>query len=78
MDAGAKPADAAHAMTTMLRDQQRAGRFGRKVRGAEVQTNDARERKERVDNVIDPDAVAAAIIERLVAGRTLAVTTPKR
>jgi len=69
----AKPADAADAMTTMLRNQQRAGRFGREVRGDEVQTENTAggERFATVGYVIDPDAVAAAIVDRLVAGRTI-------
>jgi hypothetical protein len=64
-------------MTTMLTHQQRAGRFGREVRGDEIQQDDARERTGRVDYVIDPDAVAAAIVERLAAGRTIPVAAPK-
>jgi hypothetical protein len=35
-----------------------------------MQTDDALERAETVGYVIDPDAVAAAIIDRLMAGRT--------
>jgi hypothetical protein len=69
-------------MTTMLRYQQRAGRFGREVRGDDVQTDDARMGIdadgagggfETVGYVIDADAVAAAIVDRLIAGRTVPV-----
>ena len=58
-------------MTTVLEHQQRAGRFGREIRGAR-ETDDAREGSARVGYVVDPDAVAAAIVERLLAGRTIA------
>jgi hypothetical protein len=76
-----RDADAALAMTTVLRYQQRAGRFGRDVRGVdEVQMDDARTAMETdcdddcrrtAGYVIDAHAVAAAIVERLLAGRTL-------
>jgi hypothetical protein len=75
------PADAARAMQTMIRDpqQQRAarGRFGRDVPGlvpADAQTPDARMQNqmgEQIVYVVDPDAVAAAIVDRLMAGGTL-------
>jgi hypothetical protein len=81
------PADAAHAMETLTRYQQdqRAarGRFGRDVPGPatdDVQMADARttmeaddtpERAAAIGYQVDPDAVAAAIIDRLMAGRTL-------
>jgi hypothetical protein len=77
MDRRAHRADATDAMTTMLRHQQRSGRFGREVRGDDAQTDDAHERNERVGYVIDPDAVAAAIVKRLVAGRTFPTLLPK-
>jgi hypothetical protein len=80
------PADAAHAMQTVTRypqdlDEAARGRFGRDVPGVEdvqmadarttMRSDDALERAETVGYVIDPDAVAAAIIDRLMAGRTL-------
>ena len=81
------PADAAHAMQTVTRylESGRAarGRFGRDVPGlatddvqmadarTTMQSDDASPRAETVGYVIDPDAVAAAIIDRLMAGRTL-------
>jgi hypothetical protein len=79
MDRDSKPADAAHTMTTLLRYQQRAGRFGRELRGDDVETqetspamekDDDRERPATLGYVVDADAVAAAIVERLLAGRT--------
>jgi hypothetical protein len=76
MDRRANTADDARAMTTMLRHQQRSGRFGREVPHEDVQHYEAHEREE-VDYVIDPDAVAAAILERLVAGRTFPTLPPK-
>jgi hypothetical protein len=58
------PADAARAMnTTLLRQQRRAGRFGRTVPAPD-------ERFETLGYAVDPDAVAGAIVERLLAGRT--------
>jgi hypothetical protein len=64
-------------MTTVLRYQQRAGRFGRDVRGEDdlrtaMETDRADERSEAAAYVVDADAVAAAIIARLLAGRTIA------
>jgi hypothetical protein len=87
MAEGPIPADAAHAMHTVIRypqheDRAARGRFGREVPGPAtddvqtadarktMQTDDALERAETVGYVIDPDAVAAAIIDRLMAGRT--------
>ena len=64
-------------MTTMLRYQQRVGRFGREVRDEDVRTEATREHTRGVNYVIDPDAVAAAIVERLVAGRTFPALPPK-
>ena len=80
------PADAAHAMQTVTRylESGRAarGRFGRDVPGpaaddaqmadarTTMQSDDAPERAEALGYVIDPDAVAAAIVDRLLAGRT--------
>jgi hypothetical protein len=86
MDRDARPADAAHAMTTVLR-YQRDGRFGRALRGEEPQRADvtatidadaARERSETAGYAIDAHAVAAAIVERLLAGRTIAIAPQKR
>ena len=57
-------------MTTVLENQQRAGRFGRESRD-EVTTDDTREGSAQVGYVVDPDAVAEAIVARLLAGRTL-------
>jgi hypothetical protein len=63
-------------MTTGVRHQKRAGRFGRELRGDEVQIADARtdmdtDRSQTAGYAIDADAVAAAIIDRLLAGGTL-------
>jgi hypothetical protein len=62
------PADAARAMRTMTRQEEpdaaTRGRFGRDVQAPP-------ERVEAVGYEIDPDAVAAAIIDRLLAGRAL-------
>lgn len=76
-----KPADAAHAMQTVTRYEQHLraarGRFGRDVPGlvpADAQTPDARMQNqmgEQIVYVVDPDAVAAAIVDRLMAGGTL-------
>jgi hypothetical protein len=78
MDRDRKPADAARAMTTLLRYQQRAGRFGRAVPSEDVEPDETRtpmtqdeERSLTAGYVIDADAVAEAIITRLVAGRTI-------
>jgi hypothetical protein len=75
MDRDPKRADAAHAMTTLLRYQQRAGRFGRAVPSEDVETRTPMPKDEEptpaVGYVVDADAVAEAIIARLVAGRTL-------
>jgi hypothetical protein len=81
------PADAAHAMQALTRYQQHArGRFGREVPAPateDVQMADARKtmQSDPGDDAyetggyqIDPHAVADAIIDRLMAGRTL----PKR
>jgi hypothetical protein len=85
MDHDPTPADAAHDMTTVLRYQQRAGRFGREVRGDDAGMADPRTENETdgadvetVDYVVDPDAVAAAIISRLIAGRTIPPPAPPR
>jgi hypothetical protein len=79
MDRDPKRADAARAMTTLLRYQQRAGRFGRAVPSEDVETYATRtpmpkdeEPSTTAGYVIDADAVAEAIIARLVAGRTIA------
>ena len=82
-----KPADAAHAMQTVTRYPQHEkaarGRFGRDVRGlaaddvqmadarTTMQSDESREGAEPMGYVIDPDAVATAIVDRLMAGRTL-------
>ena len=57
---------------------QRQGRFGRDVRGADGSTDDVRmamqieeARFERLGYEIDADAVAAAIVSRLLAGGAL-------
>jgi hypothetical protein len=75
MDRDRARADAAPTMTTLLLNQQRAGRFGREIRGDEAGTTTEAERAEAparaIGYVVDPDAVAAAIVERLIAGRTL-------
>jgi hypothetical protein len=80
MDRDSKGADAPHTMTTLLRYQQRAGRFGREIRGEDVETydtgtamdkHDQRGASQTLGYVVDADAVAAAIVDRLLAGRTL-------
>jgi hypothetical protein len=78
MDQDPIAADAAHAMQTALRHNQRKGRFGRDVRSADEPTTDARTamqteavRFERLDYEVDADAVAAAIVNRLLAGGAL-------
>ena len=65
-------------MTTLLRYQQRTGRFGRAVPSEYVETHgtgmptpEDEEPSLPAGYVIDADAVAEAIIDRLVAGRTL-------
>jgi hypothetical protein len=87
MDRAARPADAAHAMTTALEQQQRVGRFGREIRGEDVhmddpmtrmETDDAGDHFDTAGYVIDVDAVAAAIVDRLLAGRTIAAAPPKQ
>jgi hypothetical protein len=64
-------ADAARAMRTMTRDEQADAdtrrRFGRRVTADEALD----ERVETLGYTIDTDAVAAAIVDRLLAGRTL-------
>ena len=67
MSPESRGADAARAMTTVLEQQQRAGRFGRESRAEEVTD----EGTAHFGYVVDPDAVAEAIIARLLAGRTL-------
>jgi hypothetical protein len=78
-------ADGVHAMPALTRYEQDStarGRFGRDVPAPvtdDVQMADARTsmqseaegRFEIAGYEIDPDAVAAAILERLLAGRTL-------
>jgi hypothetical protein len=78
MDRDPKRADAAHAMTTLLRYQQRAGRFGRAVPSEDVEPYETgtpmpkdEDSSTTAGYVIDADAVAEAIIARLVAGRTI-------
>jgi hypothetical protein len=78
MDRDSKRADAARTMTTLLRNQQRAGRFGRALQGDDLETCESGPARETGDGgdglpgyVVDPDAVAAAIVERLLAGRTV-------
>ena len=80
------PADASHAMETVTRYEQRdelrepvtEGRFGRDARQGEnvdgPQTDihsDGDQWEPLVDYQVDPDAVAAAIVNRLLAGRSL-------
>ena len=78
MDHDPKRADAAHAMTTLLRYQQRAGRFGRAVTSEDVESYETGTAMPKDDEpsatagyVIDADALAEAIVARLLAGRTL-------
>ncbi len=79
------PADTAHAMKTATRYQQQElqarGRFGRSLAADDVpmadarttmQTDRAEGRFERVGYEIDADAVAKAIVNRLLAGGMLA------
>jgi hypothetical protein len=79
------PADAAHEMQTVIRshtkDRTARGRFGRDVPGpaaddvqdarTTMKTDDGLERLETLGYEVDADAVAEAIIDRLLAGRTL-------
>ena len=73
-------------MTMVLPQQQRAGRFGREVRSGDVPTDDApvtggdgREEPVRtIDYEVDAQAVAGAIVERLLAGRTITAAPRKR
>jgi hypothetical protein len=58
-------------MTTLLRHEKRAGRFGREIRSEDSELDAAIERSELAGYVVDADAVAAAIADRLLAGRTL-------
>jgi hypothetical protein len=69
-------ADAGDAMTTALLLKQRAGRFGRAIRPENDPATPEGERPEPLGYVIDAEAVAAAIVERLVAGRT--IPSPRR
>jgi hypothetical protein len=78
--------DTTHAMTTATRyprQEAARGRFGREVRPAPddvqmadarttMQTDRAEERFETAGYEIDPNAVADAILSRLLAGRTIA------
>ena len=67
-------------MTTVLRHQQRAGRFGREIGGDDTTKAtglDAGESSEIVGYAIDEHAVAEAIVERLRAGRSF-VFAPAR
>ena len=77
-----QPADSVGGHT---QDRAARGRFGRDVPGlaaddvqmadarTTMQTDDAADRAQAVGYTVDPDAVAAAIIDRLMAGRTLPV-----
>ena len=66
-------------MTTALLYEQRVGRFGRRLAGDAPRMADgsshespgAEPRFEATSYVVDAEAVAAAIIDRLLAGRTL-------
>ena len=60
-------ADAGVAMTTALLLQRKTGRFGRDVEAEPAGDQPS----EVVGYEVDPEAVAAALLERLVAGRTL-------
>jgi len=75
MSRESEPADAALAMTTVLQHQQRSGRFGRELRDGDLEMTPAdaqdAERLELGGYEVDADAVATAIIARLIAGRTL-------
>jgi hypothetical protein len=76
MGGAANPADGARMTTEVRHHQKRAGRFGREFRGDDVQIADARtdmdtDRSQTAGYAIDADAVAAAIIDRLLAGGTL-------
>jgi hypothetical protein len=64
-------ADAARVMTTVLSSQQRAGRFAREPDNIDAAAVDRG--FETAGYVVDPHAVADAIVERLIAGRTLLV-----
>jgi hypothetical protein len=79
MDGNQERADLRHTMTALLRHQQRAGRFARAVPGGEDVESHATGTPAANDEepsliagyVVDPDAVAEAIIVRLLAGRTI-------
>jgi len=80
MAADRLPADAAHEMRAVVRYSQREGRFGRESRddrntaadmGTTMDTNDSGKRFEPSGYMVDPSAVAAAIVDRLIAGRIL-------
>ena len=62
-------------MTTLLLNRQRAGRFGRESRGDDAftttETDGGDEPRRAIAYVVDPETVAAAIVERLIAGRTI-------
>ena len=66
-------------MMTVLQKQRRSGRFGRELRDEDVEMHDLgtqgdgrdEERFELSGYEVDADAVAAAIVARLIAGRTL-------
>jgi hypothetical protein len=85
MDRERPAADAVRAMTTALQEEIRTGRFGRALRGDESPIADAQtpvesggERFVLHGYTVDPDAVAAAIVERLLAGRTIAQPPRRR
>ena len=80
MDSSPELADAAHAMNTAIRYIKRPGRFGREVRddrvptaerGTIMESNDAGKPSQPSGYMVDPSMVAAAIIDRLIAGRIL-------
>ena len=65
-------ADARRTMTTALLLQRRAGRFGREIEPEPAAgLADADVDFAATDYEVDVDAVAAAIVERLIAGRTI-------
>lgn len=75
-------ADAAHAMSSTTPHQHPEGRFGRELRGGEPPTpgrpagmppGGDEEHPGALRYEVDVDAVAAALVERLLAGRTIRV-----
>jgi hypothetical protein len=75
MSRDGRDADLRRTMTTALLLQRRAGRFGREIEPDRVAAGAERDLV-AIDYEVGEDAVAAAIVERLVAGRTIRV--PRR